>query len=84
MLALNATYYDDRRMCSAHCTESSVVVYDIPKCAGLCDPQGELAQLNQMADCKGPAVPAGQDTVPMESEIISVGGVVSRKSSLSQ
>lgn len=84
MLGLNVTHFDDRRMCSAHCTESSIVVYDYPKCAGLCDPQGELAQLNLMVDCKGPAVPEGQQDVPMEKELIPLTGVTSRNSNLPQ
>lgn len=82
MLGLNATHFDDRRLCSPHCTETSVAVYDIPKCSGLCDPQGELAQLDSMADCQSPSVPDGQVSVPMEPEVIPLDGVVSRKSNL--
>ncbi|GMH42893.1 hypothetical protein BSKO_10812 [Bryopsis sp. KO-2023] len=82
MLALNVTHFDDRRLCSSHCTESSIAVYDIPKCSGLCDPQTELAQLHTMADCQSPAVPDGLLDLPLEDEIMRVHGVVSRKSSL--
>lgn len=79
MLGLNVTHFDDRRLCSPQCTESSIAVFDFPNCAGSCSPQDGLLELNLMADCKGPAVPAGHEDVPMENEIIALFGVVSGK-----
>lgn len=46
MLAFNTTPYDDRRMCEANCTATSLVVYDFPQCAGLCDPAADLPRLH--------------------------------------
>eukprot|EP01025_Chloroclados_australasicus_P023180 TRINITY_DN23582_c0_g1_i6.p2 TRINITY_DN23582_c0_g1~~TRINITY_DN23582_c0_g1_i6.p2 ORF type:complete len:147 (-),score=11.52 TRINITY_DN23582_c0_g1_i6:512-952(-) len=51
MMALNVTHYDDRRLCSPHCSENSLAVYDIPKCAGLCDAGVELFELHQQPSC---------------------------------
>lgn len=60
MLALNATHYDDRRLCSTKCDESSVIVYDIPTCAGLCNATAELLELAADPACHTPAVqPSG-------------------------
>ena len=56
MLAFNVTHYDDRRLCEPACSDTSVVVYDMPKCAGLCDPISSLPALVKDADCtRGPA-----------------------------
>ena len=56
MLAFNVTHYDDRRLCEPACSPSSVVVYDMPKCAGLCDPIGSLPALARDKACvSGPA-----------------------------
>ncbi|KAK2077461.1 hypothetical protein QBZ16_004306 [Prototheca wickerhamii] len=60
MLALNATHYDDRRMCAAACSDSSLVVYDYPKCAGLCEPVKRLLELQADPACHSPALqPSG-------------------------
>lgn len=56
MLAFNVTHYDDRRLCEPACSPTSVVVYDMPKCAGLCDPIGSLPAFAKDAACtSGPA-----------------------------
>ena len=54
MLALNVSHYDDRRLCEPSCTESSVAVYDMPKCAGLCDAPGSLPLLFNSSECNTP------------------------------
>ena len=51
MLAFNVTHYDDRRLCEPACSATSVAVYDIPKCAGLCDPIGSLPALAKDPAC---------------------------------
>lgn len=53
MLAFNATFLDDRRMCATGCGPSSVVVYDYPTCAGLCKPVERLRELAADAACGG-------------------------------
>ena len=64
MLAFNVTHFDDRRLCDSSCKPTSIVVYDIPKCAGLCDP---LTSLPAMA--ADPACTGGSSKAPMLSEI---------------
>lgn len=56
MLAMNVTHLDDRRMCEPGCSASSVVVYDFPTCAGLCDPAPRLLELHASDKCHTPAV----------------------------
>ncbi|KDD72366.1 galactosyltransferase, partial [Helicosporidium sp. ATCC 50920] len=51
MLALNATHYDDRRLCAETCKPGAVAVYDFPTCAGLCDPAPSLDRLHASEDC---------------------------------
>lgn len=64
MVALNATLFDDRRMCSGQCTEASIVVYDVNKCQGMCQPTEGLLERTTDPRCNTPALPAGQD-LPM-------------------
>jgi len=45
MLALAMAHHHDPRLCSAHCSATSVAVYDIPRSAGLLDPQAQLPVL---------------------------------------
>lgn len=60
MLAFNTTPYDDRRMCETSCTASSLAVYDMPRCAGLCDPAAQLPVLHASPACQTPALgPSG-------------------------
>ena len=46
MLALNTTHLDDRRLCETKCSASSLAVYDIPVCSGLCEPARQLVDLH--------------------------------------
>ncbi|KAL6538311.1 hypothetical protein OROGR_012299 [Orobanche gracilis] len=38
MLAMNVNHEDSKELCCAECTSSSIAVWDIPKCSGLCNP----------------------------------------------
>ncbi|PSC68247.1 putative glucan 1,3-alpha-glucosidase [Micractinium conductrix] len=58
MLAFNTTPFDDRRMCEPACSNSSIAVYDFPKCAGLCEPAEQLLQLHASPACHAPALDA--------------------------
>ena len=52
MLAMNMRHGDDRRMCEKTCSETSVIVYDMPTCAGLCHPVSDaLHTLHESAAC---------------------------------
>ena len=51
MLALNMGHLHDQRLCSPHCSAASVAVYDIPRSAGLSDPQAQLPVLARDPCC---------------------------------
>lgn len=56
MLAFNTTHMDDRRLCMDHCDPSSIGVYDMPQCAGLCDAVKSLPELYGSPACSDSAV----------------------------
>ena len=68
LLALGASHYDDRRLCSPACDESAVAVYDYPECAGLCDPARQLRDL--ATTCVG-----GGTEPPLVPELIAMDGL---------
>lgn len=51
MLAMNVNHEDNRALCSPECTPSSIAVWDIPKCSGLCNPEARLLELHQQESC---------------------------------
>uniref|UniRef100_A0A2P2KAY0 Hexosyltransferase n=1 Tax=Rhizophora mucronata TaxID=61149 RepID=A0A2P2KAY0_RHIMU len=51
MLAMNVDHEDNRALCQPECTESSIAVWDIPRCSGLCNPETKLLQLHQKESC---------------------------------
>ncbi|KAF2287329.1 hypothetical protein GH714_039643 [Hevea brasiliensis] len=51
MLAMNVNHEDNRALCEPECTPSSIAVWDIPKCSGLCDPEAKLLELHQKDSC---------------------------------
>ena len=55
MLAFAMRHLDDRRLCETACTDTNVAVYDMPKCAWLCDAAKRLPELHAM-----PEVGAGE------------------------
>ncbi|XP_059661431.1 probable beta-1,3-galactosyltransferase 13 [Cornus florida] len=57
MLAMNVDHEDNRQICEAECTSSSIAVWDIPKCSGLCEPEKKLLELHKKEICsKSPTV----------------------------
>ncbi|CAD7702822.1 unnamed protein product [Ostreobium quekettii] len=70
LLAFNISHYDDRRLCEASCSQTSLVVYDFPDCAGLCDPYARLPEVHADPQCKLPTFPEGSQEVPKVAEII--------------
>ncbi|KAM1041783.1 hypothetical protein ACFX2I_030876 [Malus domestica] len=57
MLAMNVNHENNKALCSQECTPSSIAVWDIPKCSGLCNPETKLLELHQMDSCsKTPTV----------------------------
>ncbi|KAG9446591.1 hypothetical protein H6P81_012719 [Aristolochia fimbriata] len=53
MLAMNVNHEDNRALCDPDCSPSSIAVWDIPKCSGLCNPEEKLLRLHQMDSCSG-------------------------------
>ncbi|GLU15285.1 hypothetical protein SLE2022_317870 [Rubroshorea leprosula] len=53
MLAMNVNHENSKELCEAECTASSIAVWDIPKCSGLCDPENRLLELHQKEICSG-------------------------------
>ncbi|KAM7498637.1 hypothetical protein LguiA_023051 [Lonicera macranthoides] len=51
MLAMNVNHEDNRQLCQPECTSSSVAVWDIPKCSGLCNPEKKLLELHKIESC---------------------------------
>ncbi|KAL2466781.1 putative beta-1 [Abeliophyllum distichum] len=59
MLAMNVNHEDNRQLCEPDCTPSSVAVWDIPKCSGLCDPEKKMLELHAKDICsKSPTLPS--------------------------
>jgi hypothetical protein len=58
MLAMNVNHEDNRELCSPECTSTSIAVWDIPKCSGLCNPAQRLRELHKNYICKkSPTLP---------------------------
>lgn len=70
MLSLNVTHFDDRRLCEAECSPSSIAVFDYPRCAGLCQPITGMAKLFQDPACQGTSVPHSDADLPLQPSII--------------
>ncbi|XP_078438788.1 putative beta-1,3-galactosyltransferase 12 isoform X2 [Wolffia australiana] len=58
MLAMDVNFEDNRAMCDARCMPTSIAVWDMPKCSGLCDPVASLKELHAKVMCsKSPTLP---------------------------
>ena len=64
MLALDMVHYDDRRLCDTGCSETSIAVYDMPQCTGLCEPAARLKELHASPACHTAAT-QDDGTVPL-------------------
>ncbi|KAJ0869516.1 putative galactosylxylosylprotein 3-beta-galactosyltransferase [Helianthus annuus] len=51
MLAMNVTHENNRQLCQPECTATSIAVWDIPKCSGLCNPEKKMLELHQTKIC---------------------------------
>ncbi|KAL3152446.1 hypothetical protein ABBQ32_001493 [Trebouxia sp. C0010 RCD-2024] len=69
MLALDVNHFDDRRLCDPWCTPSSLAVYNIPECSGLCNPVDDLLHLYAQEDCRSQT--ASDGSVPLLPPIFS-------------
>ncbi|XP_058779547.1 probable beta-1,3-galactosyltransferase 14 [Vicia villosa] len=51
MLAMNVKHENIHELCAPACTSTSIAVWDIPKCSGLCNPEQRMLELHQMDSC---------------------------------
>ncbi|QCE10048.1 probable beta-1,3-galactosyltransferase 13 [Vigna unguiculata] len=51
MLAMNVNHENSRELCAPECTSTSIAVWDIPKCSGLCNPEKRMLELHQLESC---------------------------------
>ncbi|XP_004489037.1 probable beta-1,3-galactosyltransferase 14 [Cicer arietinum] len=51
MLAMNVNHENNHNLCATECTPTSIAVWDIPKCSGLCNPEKRMLELHQMDNC---------------------------------
>ncbi|KAM3222588.1 putative beta-1,3-galactosyltransferase 13 [Capsicum chacoense] len=62
MLAMNVNHEDNRQLCEPVCTPSSIAVWDIPKCSGLCYPEKKMLELHAKDACsKSPTLPSDEE-----------------------
>ncbi|KAK1307517.1 putative beta-1,3-galactosyltransferase 12 [Acorus calamus] len=58
MLAMDVNHEDNRAICDPRCTPTSIAVWDIPRCSGLCNPASRLKELHKIPMCsKSPTLP---------------------------
>ncbi|KAI5420280.1 hypothetical protein KIW84_044170 [Lathyrus oleraceus] len=51
MLAMNVKHENNLELCATDCTATSIAVWDIPKCSGLCNPEKKMLELHQKESC---------------------------------
>ncbi|KAL0282611.1 UNVERIFIED_CONTAM: putative beta-1,3-galactosyltransferase 13 [Sesamum angustifolium] len=62
MLAMNVDHEDSKQLCEVDCTPSSIAVWDIPKCSGLCNPEKKMLELHSRDICsKSSTLPSDGD-----------------------
>ncbi|XP_042062218.1 probable beta-1,3-galactosyltransferase 13 [Salvia splendens] len=62
MLAMNVNHEDSKLLCQAECSASSIAVWDIPKCSGLCNPEKKMLELHKLETCsKSATLPSDED-----------------------
>ncbi|XP_010462209.1 PREDICTED: probable beta-1,3-galactosyltransferase 14 [Camelina sativa] len=62
MLAMNVNHENHHVLCEPECSPSSVAVWDIPKCSGLCNPEKRLLELHKQESCsKSPTLPSDDE-----------------------
>ncbi|KAL3631461.1 hypothetical protein CASFOL_024445 [Castilleja foliolosa] len=61
MLAMNVNHENSKELCSTECTSTSVAVWDLPKCSGLCNPEKKMLEHHKLDICsKSPTIPEAE------------------------
>ncbi|KAL3821246.1 hypothetical protein ACJIZ3_007151 [Penstemon smallii] len=63
MLAMNVNFEHNQKLCAAECTPSSIAVWDIPKCSGLCNPEKKMLELHRKDICSKSSTLPSDDNV---------------------
>ncbi|XP_074583620.1 putative beta-1,3-galactosyltransferase 14 isoform X2 [Curcuma longa] len=53
MLSMNVNHENNLALCEPDCSSSSIAVWDIPRCSGLCNPERKMLQLHKNEICSG-------------------------------
>ncbi|XP_042465114.1 probable beta-1,3-galactosyltransferase 14 [Zingiber officinale] len=53
MLAMNVNHENNHALCASDCSSSSIAVWDIPRCSGLCNPEVKMLELHKKEICSG-------------------------------
>lgn len=62
MLAMNVNHENNKELCQLQCTSTSISVWDIPKCSGLCEPEKKMLELHEQEICsKSPTLEPEHD-----------------------
>ncbi|KAG0502419.1 hypothetical protein HPP92_002491 [Vanilla planifolia] len=62
MLSMNVYHEDNRAMCDSKCSPSSIAVWDLPRCSGLCNAIDRLKELHNISMCsQSPTFPPEDD-----------------------
>lgn len=70
MLAMNVYHEDNRAICDPRCTPTSIAVWDIPKCSGLCNPSSRMKELHKIDMCsKSPTLPPDDRQCPISQNL---------------
>mmetsp|Transcript_4590 Transcript_4590/g.12773 ORF Transcript_4590/g.12773 Transcript_4590/m.12773 type:complete len:410 (-) Transcript_4590:101-1330(-) len=72
MMLFNVRFFDDRRLCEPpNCSDSTIVSYELPLCAGICNPLANMTRWHtRCGPAASPATPPGKHFVPMEPPLL--------------
>ncbi|KAL4273502.1 hypothetical protein GQ457_13G004190 [Hibiscus cannabinus] len=56
MLAMNVNHEHNWNLCEKFCSSTSIAVWDIPKCSGLCNTEAKLLELHQQEICSNSSI----------------------------
>ncbi|KAJ0964561.1 hypothetical protein J5N97_025699 [Dioscorea zingiberensis] len=57
MLSMDVNHEDNRALCAPKCTDTSIAVWDIPKCSGLCNSVEKMKALHKTNICSRSPTP---------------------------
>ncbi|XP_039025701.1 probable beta-1,3-galactosyltransferase 14, partial [Hibiscus syriacus] len=61
MLEMNVNHEHNRNLCETSCSSTSIAVWDLPKCSGLCNPEAQLLELQRQEICSNSSILTSDD-----------------------